>query len=160
MWVRCAVAVAVGLLLPRAAAEEGGRAAACCTAPALAAFVASRVPGSRRLCPRADMASDMGTLTVRAAQTLAVRVRGLELPRGQPGGHPEHREAGRRRKTVPKRPQVRAREPWHLFERVRGQLPTELARQALTPEHGHVQTNLERVSVVEARVEMRASRRA
>ena len=72
MWVRCAVAVAVGLLLPRAAAEEGGRAAACCTAPALAAFVASRRPGSRRLCPRADMASDMGTLTVWAAQTLEV----------------------------------------------------------------------------------------
>ena len=70
MRVCCAVAVAVGLL--PAAAEEGGGAAACCTAPALAAFVASRRPGSRRLCPRADMASDMGTLTVSAAQTLAV----------------------------------------------------------------------------------------
>ena len=36
--------------------------------------------------------------------------------------------------------------------------PTELARQALTPEHGHVQSDLERVGVVEARVEMRVAR--
>ena len=40
----------------------------------------------------------------------------------EPRGHPEHREAGRRRDAVPKRPQVRAREAWHLFERVRGEL--------------------------------------
>ena len=90
---------------------------------------------------------------------IAVRVRGLELARGQPGGHPEHREAGRRRDAVAERPQVRAREAWHLFERVRGELAAQLAGEALTPEDCDVEPNLQSVGVVEARVEMRASSR-
>ena len=76
-----------------------------------------------------------------AAQTLAVRVRGLELACDEPRHDPEHREAGRRRDAVPKRPQVRAREPWHFLQGVRRELAAQLAGEALAPEYSHVESD-------------------
>ena len=74
--------VAAAVAQQRRRAEESVPAAPCGTAAQLSLFVSAHKAGSARLCPAADMAADLGTLKIEAAQQVSVvGVTGSTQPR-------------------------------------------------------------------------------